>query len=352
VRGEPTVSIAGRLVGESRPPYVIAEVGVHHQGDLELACRYVAAAHTAGADAVKLQTYTADALTTAWAPTYWAAPAGETQHSVFASKRPLSGEEYREIATVARRLGIDFLSTPFDEDSVSLLGSVGVPAFKVASADITDLPLLRAIARARLPVLLSTGASELDEVRVALETVRAQGAPVVVMHCSLAYPTPLEHANLRRLKVLAATFPDVVLGYSDHTCPDDSELACPLSVAYGARVVEKHFTLDRSQVGDDHYHAVDPEGLARLVKACRDVWTMTRPGPEVTEVELPARALARRSIVAARAIPAGAVITSADIQFKRPGTGMSPAREHDVLGRRTKVSIAADDLIVEDDLEA
>lgn len=349
--GERLVFISGRSVGETWPPYIVAEVGVHHQGNVELAAEYVTAAHAAGADAVKFQTYTADSLTTKWAPTYWEAPPGETQHSIFSAKRPLSEEDYREIAALARGLGIDFLSTPFDEDSVSLLQSVGVPAFKVASADITDLPLLEAIARVGLPVLLSTGASELAEVRVALETVRAQGAPAVLMHCSLAYPTPLEHANLGRLSGLAKAFPDVVLGYSDHTRPDDSELACPLSVALGARVIEKHFTLDRRLSGDDHYHSVGSAGLARLVVACRDAWIMTRPGPEVSEIELPARSLARRSMVAARAIPAGSVITRPDIDFKRPGTGMSPARLHEVLGRRTRVAIEADRLIVEDDLE-
>jgi sialic acid synthase SpsE len=348
---DPVVSIAGRSVGEAWPPYVIAEVGVHHLGNLELAASYVAAAQAAGADAVKFQTYTADSLTTKWAPTYWDAPAGETQHSIFSAKRSLSAQDYREIAALARDLDVDFLSTPFDEESVSLLRTVGVPAFKVASADVTDLPLLEAIARVGLPVLLSTGASELDEVRVALEAVRAQGAPAVLMHCSLAYPTPLEHANLGRLSRLAAAFPDVVLGYSDHTLPDDSELACPLSVALGARVIEKHFTLDRTLAGDDHYHSVDAEGLARLVGACHDAWLMTRRGPEVSEVELPARSLARRSIVAARTIPAGRVITRDDVDFKRPGTGMSPARLRDVLGRRARTAIEADELIVEDDLQ-
>jgi sialic acid synthase SpsE len=142
MHGEPVVSLAGREVGLSRPPYVVAEVGVHHQGKVDLALEYVAAAHDSGADAVKFQTYTADRLTTKWAQPYWETQPGETQHSIFAAKRPLSEADYREIADCAARLGIDFLSTPFDEASVALLRSLGVPAFKVASADITDIPLL------------------------------------------------------------------------------------------------------------------------------------------------------------------------------------------------------------------
>lgn len=348
----PTIEIAGRPVGPGHPPFIIAEVGVHHENSIELAKAYIRAARVAGADAVKFQTYSADRLAAKWAPTYWDDGSGRTQHDIFAERSLLTEKDYAELFEYAAELRILFLSTPFDTDAARMLGELGMAAFKIASADITDLPLLRAVAAYGRPVLVSTGASTLDEVAAALDVVCEAGAPVALLHCSLSYPTAVPDANLGRLHALAQRFEGVVLGYSDHTQPQDSELACPLAVALGASIVEKHFTLNKRLPGDDHYHAVDAEGLARLVKNCRDAHLMARDLGETTEAEIPARTYARRSIVAARALPAGTVLTEADIDYKRPGTGLSPAQVDEVLGRRLRRDLAADELVLLEDLES
>lgn len=345
------ITIAGRAIGPGEKPYIIAEAGVHHRNRLDLALRYVDAATDAGADAVKFQTYSADRLVTRWAPAYWDQDERRSQHDVFAERSLLTEDDYRAIAERAAERGIAFLSTPFDPDAARMLAQLGMPAFKIASADITHLPLLEDVAGYGLPVLLSTGASTLDEVRAAVDAVDAAGAPVALFHCSLAYPTPVEEANLRRIRLLETAFPDRVLGYSDHTVPPESELACALAVGLGAAVIEKHFTLEPDAAEDDHYHSVDPNGLDRLVRACGLAATMTPAPDEVRECETPARTHARRSIVAARRIERGQAVDKEAIAFKRPGTGLSPASWRDVVGKRAARSLETDELIMPDDLE-
>ena len=347
----PGLDIAGRAVGPGEPPYVIAEAGVHHANDVDLACRYVEAAHRSGADAVKFQTYSSDRLAAKWAPTYWDDASGRTQHEVFAERSLLSEDDYVRIARHARELGVTFLSTPFDPDAAALLHRIGVPAFKIASADITHLPLLRAAASFGKPVLLSTGASSIQEVRQAVDALAPSGVSVALLHCSLAYPTPIGDANLSRIELLAEEFPGRVIGYSDHTLPEETELACPLAVALGASIIEKHFTLDRSLPGDDHYHSVDPEGMGRLVAGCRQAAEMTATVEEIRPGELPARTYARRSIVAARALRAGETLTASDIDFKRPGTGAPPALADEMMGRRLVRALEPDELIRPEDVE-
>lgn len=346
-----SIRIADREIGQGHPPYVIAEAGVHHYNDLETAKQLIVAAHEAGADAVKFQTYSADRLAATWAPTYWNDGSGRTQHDIFAERSLLTQSDYRALFDYAAEVGILLLSTPFDTDAAKMLAEMGMAAFKIASADITDHPLLRACASYGVPVLMSTGASTLDEITAALELVRGENAPAALLHCSLAYPTPVADANLARLHTLAERFPDTVLGYSDHVQPQDSELPCPIAVSLGASVIEKHFTLDKSLPGDDHYHAVDPDGLARLVRGCRDAWAMTRDLGETTQAEMAARTYARRSVVAARALSAGTVLTEADLDFKRPGTGLSPARVEQLLGRTLGVDLGADSLVLPEHLQ-
>lgn len=343
------ILISGRAVGPDYPPYVIAEAGVHHYNDVGRAKALIAGARDAGADAVKFQTYSADRLAATWAPTYWDDGTGRTQHDIFAERSLLTESDYRELFAYAREVGVLFLSTPFDTDAAAMLADLGMAAFKIASADITDLPLVEACAAYRRPVLLSTGASTFDEVERAVDIVKAAGAPVALLHCSLAYPTPMDHANLGRIGALGARFPGVVLGYSDHVQPQDSELPCPLAVGLGASVIEKHFTLDKSMQGDDHYHAVDEAGLERLVRRCRDAWLMTRPLGESTDVEQAARQFARRSVVAARDLEAGTLLVDADLDFKRPGTGLSPADVGQVLGRVLREAKAKDELVLPQD---
>jgi sialic acid synthase SpsE len=342
------LDIGSRTVGATSRPYVIAEAGVHHRNSVELAKRLVLEAAIAGADAVKFQTYRADRLATRWAPLYWDDSAGSsvTQHDVFASRSLLSRDDYAELFAYAADVGITLLSTPFDDESAAMLADLGMPAFKTASADITDLPLLERIAGFGRTVLLSTGASTFDEIRAAVTAIESRGCPVALLHCSLAYPTPVEAANLGRIPALAAAFPDHLIGYSDHTQPSETTLSCPVAVSLGARIIEKHFTLNRALSGDDHYHAVGPRGLAKLVADCAKAATMSSYLGETTEQEQAARTYARRSIVAARRIPAGTVLTNDDLDFKRPGTGLSPSRVGEVLGLKALDDIGPDDLVL------
>ena len=185
---------------------------------------------------------------------------------------------------------------------------------------------------------------------MAVEVLKGAGVPMSLLHCTLTYPTPLADANIGRVQLLREEFPDIVIGYSDHTLPQDSELACPISVALGARIVEKHFTLNKFLRGDDHNHAVDEAGLCRLVKNCADTFDMIAARRELCESEIPARTYARRSIVAAVDIGAGTVLTESDIDYKRPGTGMPPSEAVNVLGKVTRRAIQADALILPDDI--
>ena len=345
----PSLKIGTRMIGACYPPFVIAEAGVHHHNSVAVAKQYILQARSAGADAVKFQTYRADKLATSWAPAYWEMAEPKTQFEVFADRSLLTEEDYVTLFSYAKDVGIYLLSTPFDLEAATMLAGLGMAAFKIASGDLTYTPLLEHVAGLGLPVLLSTGAATFVEVRTAAETLSSRGAPgVALLHCSLAYPTKLVDANLRRIDALRTAFPDAVIGYSDHTVPAESELAGPLAVARGASIVEKHFTLDACQGGDDHYHSVDPAGLAALVKNCFDAWQATGSFSEMTAAELPARMGARRSIVAASDIPAGKALEEADIDFKRPGTGLPPTCLHVVLGKRTVRPLQADELVTPD----
>ena len=337
--------IGNRAVGENHPPYIIAEAGVHHYNSVELAKTYILQAKIAGADAIKFQTYTAQRIVTTWAPTYWDAPEGVTQFDIFAERSNLAKEDYQVLFDYARQLDIAFLSTPFDPDSAALLAEFEMPAFKIASADLTYFTLLETVASFKKPILLSTGAATYKEVAETVAFLQNLQAKFILLHCVLSYPTPVKDANLHRITELQKQFPDMIIGYSDHTQPQDTMAACPIAVALGAKVVEKHFTLNKFLDGDDHYHAVDPEGLKRLVQDCKDAHIMTVKPKELQDSELPARTNARRSIVAAKPLSAGTTLCLQDIDFKRPGTGLSPMQVDQVLGRTLNTALQTDDLI-------
>ena len=347
----PELVIGGRKVGVGYPPYVIAEAGVHHDNSLSLAKRLIEEARIAGADAVKFQTYQAGRIAARWAPTYWDSPDGQTQYDIFAERSLLTEDDYGALFEYAADLGIVLLSTPFDPDSAEMLAGFKMPAFKIASADLLYHHMLEQVASYGVPVLLSTGAARFEEVGRTVSLLRGLGADVGLLHCVLSYPTPVKDANLARITQLRERWPDLVVGYSDHTQPQDSTLACPLAVALGARVIETHFTLNKKLDHDDHYHAEDPAGLARLVRDCRDAFLMGAEGVEMAECEAPARSYARRSIVAAKPLRKGAVVRLEDLDFKRPGTGISPSEVQTVLGRTLRRDLAADELVRQDDLE-
>jgi len=341
-------SVDARPVGEGCPCYIIAEAGVNHKCDLRTALAMVEKAKRAGADAIKFQTYKADTLVTRWAPRYWQDPEPSgSQYAIFRQSDHFGPEEYRKLAEACLEHDIHFISTPFDLPSVDLLDSLGVPAFKIASADITNRPLVEKIGRLGKPVFVSTGAANLAEIAAALGWLRAVGNErVMLLHCVLSYPTPIEHASLARIPMLQQRFPDYCIGLSDHTIPDDCVTVTTAAVALGAKALEKHFTLGRDLPGDDHYLSLDPTLLARTVEKVRLVeQALGAPYDEPLECELPARLNARRSIVAALDIPAGTRLEPEHLIMKRPGTGISPAESGQVLGKVTTRPFAADSLI-------
>jgi sialic acid synthase SpsE len=341
-------------VGPNTPPYVIAEIGVNHEGSMDLAKRLIREAKAGGCHAAKFQTYRASTLASRHSPAYWDTTKEPTlsQFALF-SKYDYFGEpQYRELAAYCAEVGIDFASTPFDDEAIEFLDQL-MPYFKVASADLTNVPLLRRVAAKRKPVLLSTGASTLGEVDEAIVQLQAHGCPCVVpLHCVLNYPTPNEFAHLAMIKGLARAYPDLLIGYSDHTLPDPS--MTPLVTAYllGARVLEKHFTYDKTLPGNDHYHAMDQDDARRLFAQLGVVAELLGPSDhkQPLKSEGRARRYARRSLVATKRLPAGTTIDPSCVTYKRPGTGISPRFWDDVMGMRTTSDIDEDHVLAWADL--
>jgi N,N'-diacetyllegionaminate synthase len=343
--------IGGRQIGEGHACFVIAEAGVNHNGSIELAQRLVEAAAQSGADAVKFQTFHADKVISASAPKaeYQKETTGNAEQQLQMVRRLEMPEGMtRAVAAHAARVGITFLSTAFDEQSVDLVDDIGVPVFKIGSGDVTHLPLLEFIGHKRKPVILSTGMSHLEEVKSAVETLLAAGCPdLALLHCVSSYPADPHEANLRVLRTLRDTF-RVTTGFSDHCM--DNEIAIA-AVAMGANIVEKHITLDLNLPGPDHRASLPPEKFKSLVQSIRMVERalgdgVKRPYPGEQNV----RDLARRSIVAAHTIAAGAIITREMLDFKRPGTGIPPGRWKQLVGKRAAREIAYDSLITMKDL--
>lgn len=336
--------IAGRTVGKGQPCYVIAEAGVNHNCDLQLGLRLVDEARTAGADAIKFQNYTASKISTRVAPRYWVEPQDPqgTQWDTFAKLDKLSNDDFARLLEHARRIGLTAFSTPFDDEAVDFLDSLGVPAFKIASADLTCHPLLERVARRGKPVILSTGTSTLSEVEEALEVChRAGNEQVVLLHCTLKYPCPPEGINLRMMEHLMRAFPEVPVGLSDHSLGISVPQA---AVALGACMIEKHYTVDKSLPGSpDHHLSVDAPELRAMVQGIRTVEAALGKAQKGLEpLEADAWRFARRSVTSACAIPQGATITRAMLTYKRPGTGISPRFFDFVVGRVARVDIPED----------
>ncbi len=304
-------------------------------------------AASAGAQCIKFQTYKAGKLVVRDAPKYWYDPGNRApnQYEMFAQLDKFDEPEWRRLIDKADDVGITFMSSAWDEDSVDMLDSLGMVAFKVGSADITSLPLLRHVAKKGKPIILSTGASTVGEIEAAIDAIRAEGnEDIVLLHCILSYPTEYRDANLQMMVRLQRLFSDLPVGFSDHTLADLA-MTVPLAAAVlGARAIEKHFTLDKSLPGNDHYLSMDAEDLARLNSSLNIL--QQAQGEEglrrVLPVEETPRAMARRSLVSRVAIPKGAIIAREMLTYKRPGTGISPADLEVVVGRRAQIDIPED----------
>lgn len=336
--------IAGRMVGRGHPCYVIAEAGVNHNCDVELGRRLIDGALEGGADAIKWQSYTASKIATRTAPRYWFEPHDPqgTQWDTFDKLDKLSEADFRALLEHARARGITALSTPFDDEAVDFLGALGLPAVKIASADLTCTPLLERAARLGRPLILSTGTATLGEVEEALEVCRRAGNErVVLLHCTLKYPCPPEGINLRMMEHLLRAFPDVPVGLSDHSLGISVPQA---AVALGACLIEKHFTVDKRLPGSpDHHLSVDVPELRAMVSGIRTVeQALGKHSKGVEPLEIEAWRYARRSVTSARAIPRGSVVTRDMLTYKRPGTGISPRFFELVVGRVARADIPAD----------
>lgn len=337
---------ARRSPQASAEVYVIAEAGVNHNGELALAKRLADAAKACGADAVKYQSFKAESLVSRRAEKaryqkMSTGPSGSQLDMI--RKLELSEADHRALAEHCRRLGITFLSTPFDEESADLLDGLGVPLFKLASGELTNKPLLQHVAAKGKPLILSTGMSTLAEVAEALGWARAVGsAPVTLLHCLTEYPAPSDQVNLRAMDTLREQL-GVPVGYSDHTPGIEIAVA---AVARGATVLEKHLTLDKTLAGPDHAASLDPAEFAALVRAVRSVSAALGDGVKrPASCEIDNRTVARRSVVAAADLPAGHALRRADLALKRPAGGIAPAELERVLGRRLKKAVVADEAL-------
>ncbi len=339
-----TFQIASRTVGRGQPCYVIAEAGVNHNCDLQLGYRLVDAAQAAGADAIKFQSYTASKIATRVAPRYWVEPQDPngTQWDTFAKLDKLSDEDFKSLLGHAQKAGLTAFSTPFDDEAVDFLASLDVPAFKIASADLTCHGLIDRAARVGKPMILSTGTATLGEVEEALEVChRAGNEEVVILHCTLKYPCPPEGINLRAMEHLMRAFPGVPVGLSDHSLGISVPQA---AAALGACMIEKHYTVDKTLPGSpDHHLSVDPAELEALVKGVRTIEkALGKAEKGVEPLEREAWMYARRSVTSKTLIPRGATVTREMLTYKRPGTGISPRQLDLVVGRVARQEIPED----------
>lgn len=340
------IEIGNRLIGDKHPVFIIAEIGVNHNGDPVIAERLIKAAADSGVDAVKFQTFKAEDLVAknTSKDRYMKAETGSAESMYEMFKRlELPQDSYRSLKDLAESMGLIFFSSPFGEDAVDFLFNLGVKVFKIASAEITNLPLLRYIGRKGLPVILSTGMSSLDEVRAAVKALEDSGCKdIILLHATISHPARKEDLNLRVIGTLKNEFKFPV-GYSDHT---DDIFVPSLAVASGAVLIEKHFTLDKSMNGPDHCHSINPKEMTEMVRMIRDTEKILGfSNKDYVEVEKEVRILARRSVIARKNIPKGTRLDASMITTKRPGTGITPFDMDKVLGKSALVDISSDDVI-------
>lgn len=337
-----TIAIGERKVGRGEPCFIIGEAGVNHNGSFEMARELIDVAVDAGCDAVKFQTFKPEKVCAPLAPKALyqleTTDVDESQLEM-GKKLELPFDAFRELHRYSAEKGITFLSTPFDYDSADFLADLPVPAFKIPSGEITNLYFLEHIARKGRPLIVSTGMATLDEVALAIETIRATGnQEMVLLQCVSNYPADPSNMNLRAMRTLEDAF-GVSVGLSDHSVGTEVAFA---AVALDACVIEKHFTLSRELPGPDHHASLEPQDLKKLVEGIRKIEAALGDGIKrpVAE-EMDTAAVARRSLVAASFIPAGAALTVELLDILRPGTGLSPAMRSQVLGRRARHDIEA-----------
>jgi N-acetylneuraminate synthase/N,N'-diacetyllegionaminate synthase len=340
------IRIGGHRIAADAPAFLIAEIGVNHNGSLELAKRMIVEAKRAGADCVKFQSFKAERVVTRGAQkAQYQLSSTDPAESQFEMLRKLELPEsfYPELLAVCEQQGVLFLSTPYSEEDVDLLSRYNVQAYKVASAMCVEPVFLRRLGKEGRPVILSTGMATLGEVEDGIQALREGGTQdIILLQCTTDYPARLEDANIRAMRTLADAF-GLQVGFSDHT---QSSTASVLSVGFGARVIEKHFTTDKTLPGPDQATSANPEEFAELVRAVREVeLVLGNPVKGPSERERVNSRGMRRSVVSRVAIPAGIQITADMLTCKRPATGIAPRDLESLVGSRARVDISADELL-------
>ena len=325
--------------------YIIAEAGVNHNGSFELACKLIEAAKQAGADCIKFQTFNSEKLvsqSTRKADYQKTATGGGTQLDML-KKLELSYDEFIGLKKYCDEIGITFLSTPFDFDSIDFLNTIDMPFWKIPSGEISNYPYLVKLAKTGKPIVMSTGMCDLEEIREAIKVLNDNGvSDIKLLHCNTEYPTPFEDVNLKAMLTIKDEF-GCVVGYSDHTMGIEVPIA---AVALGATVIEKHFTLDRNMEGPDHKASLEPFEFAEMVKSIRNIEKSLGRGEKTpSPSERKNMAVARKSIVANRKIRKGDILTEDNITVKRPGTGINPMKWNNVLGTKAIRDFDEDELI-------
>jgi len=346
------IKIGNKKIGNGYPSFIIAEAGVNHNGDIEFAKKLIDKAVDAGVDAIKFQTFKSEKLVTGYASMakYQRENIGsEDSQFNMLKKLELSYEEFFLLKDYCDKKGIIFMSTPFDFESADFLNSIGVEAFKISSGDLTNIPLLDYISKYKKPIILSSGMATLGEIEDAIVSLKNTGMEeIAVLHCTSNYPAAIETINLKAMNTIKDAF-KIIGGYSDHTVGITIPIA---AAALGANIIEKHFTLDKTMEGPDHKASLNPEELKTMVISIREIETAMGNGIKMfSSSEIDTMAVARKSIVASKNIRQGEIITLKDLDYKRPGNGLSPKYYKTILGKKVKKDIKEDEQITLDMLQ-
>lgn len=348
--GQPEIAIAGRKIGPAYPPYVICELSANHNGSLERAMKMMEVAVATGADAIKIQTYTADTLTIASTRPEFRINGGLwdglTLHDLY-QQAYTPYEWHPALFARAKELGVTLFSTPFDETAIELLAGLNAPAYKIASFEAVDLPLIASVAKRGKPMIISTGMAHLGEIHAAVESARGAGATeLALLHCTSAYPAPIEAANVRTVAHLGAAF-NVVCGLSDHTPGTAASIA---AVVLGGAIVEKHFTLSRADGGPDSAFSLEPEEFKRLVDDCKSAWrAMGQVDYSRSEAENGSLVF-RRSLYIVADVLAGESLAARHVRSIRPGYGLAPKHYDAVIGRKALRNLTRGDALRWEDI--
>jgi sialic acid synthase SpsE len=342
------IKLGSKRISENGEPYVIAEIGVNHECSLSKAKKMIRLAKIGGADAVKFQFYKAGKIASIYSKAYWDTKKEKetNQFNLFKKFDKFDKSDFYDLAKYCKNLKIDFACTPFDFDSVDILNKL-VSYFKISSSDITNIPLIKKIAKKNKNILLSTGASNIEEIRLAVNEIKKYNKKkIVLMHCILNYPTNDEDANLRMIKDLKLKFPETLIGYSDHTLPKNNMLTISIAYALGAVVIEKHFTDNKRKAGNDHYHSMDYKDLKIFKDKAKKISDLLGlSNKHSTKSEEISRKNARRSIVLSKHLAKNTTLKISNIAFKRPGTGISPVFYKRILGKKINKNLKYDHVL-------